>query len=100
MVRLGGTQSESSLTLSKLHGLVAGCKIGSEGLLKPGRNSSPGTSFGFGLDCPGHHGREFLSITIRNHRIATVYYLPDEPVWVLAAPPPSGATIAEPPMPH
>jgi len=83
MVQLAQGQNEGTIAFSELHQRVQNCKIGSHDILPATKNSSPGTTFALGLDCSRQKEREFISITIVDHRIVNIYYLPEGPVWVL-----------------
>ena len=83
MVQLNPGQKEGAIAFSDLHQRLRNCKIGAHGILPETKNSTPGTSFALGLDCPGQSDRAFVSITIAGNRIVNIYYLPDGPIWVL-----------------
>ncbi len=85
MIRFPGPgQDESTLDLAELHRMVSDCKIGSEGILRPNKGSAAGSSFGVRLDCGPRKEARFLSVSLTNHRLTNVYYLPDQPIYAFA----------------
>jgi len=68
----------------ELHDLLKGCAIGSQGMLKRGPSTGPGTSYGTGFDCPGETDRHWLSISLVKGRVTHIYYLPGDPIWALS----------------
>lgn len=70
-------------TAAQLHALLEGCAVGSQGMLKRGASTGPGTSYGVGLDCPNDKNRRWLSISLVDGRVSHIYYLPRDPIWVV-----------------
>ena len=74
-----------SVSPAELHDLVKGCKVGAEGILKrSATHSGPGVSFGLGLDCSGDEKRRWMSLNFLEGRLVHVYYLPRDPIIVIA----------------
>jgi len=82
ILSLNGGQREENATPEALLQAIKGCALGSEGPLQPNPHAS-GTAFGIGIDCPGRSKRSFLSLVFDEQKLVRVYYLPDEPIWVL-----------------
>ena len=82
ILRLNGGQSEENATPEALRQAIKGCSLGSQGPLRPNPHTSA-TAFGIGIDCPGRSERSFLSLVFDERKLVRVYYLPDQPIWVL-----------------
>jgi hypothetical protein len=75
------TYSSAASSLREIRSEIAKCTLGSQGTLKRDTKSGAGMSFGIRWDCPDQ-STGFMSISVRDSHLKSVYYMPDRPFLV------------------
>lgn len=77
-----GAKTQESLSVAALSRELSPCEPVSKSLLSRVKLAGPGTSLGVAFQCPGHKNRGYLSVSVFNGRVSSIYWLPGEPIYL------------------